>query len=57
MYINELEDELLELAEYKPKAVISTLLGFLTEDIYWLKSNLTESHKEMISKLYNGVKQ
>ncbi len=57
MYINELEDELLELAEYKPKIVITTLLEFLTEDIYWLKSNLTESHKEMISKLYNGVKQ
>ncbi len=57
MYANELEDELLELTKHKPKAVIATLLEFLTEDIYWLTSNLTDYHKEMIHKLDKAIDQ
>ncbi len=57
MYINELEDEPLELSEQKPKQLITTLLEFLTEDIYWLTSNLTDYHKEMIHKLDKAIDQ
>lgn len=57
MYINELEDDLLELSEQKPKQLITTLLEFLTEDIYWLTSNLTDYHKEMIHKLDKAIDQ
>ena len=53
--INDLDEELIFLAENKPKLLINILVEFLAEDVFWLKSNISQvdkaTLKELVSKL------
>lgn len=53
--VNDLYEELMFLAENKPKFLINILVEFLAEDVFWLKSNISQVDKAVLKELVNKL--
>ena len=53
--VNGLYEELMFLAENKPKFLINILVEFLAEDVFWLKSNISQVDKAVLKELVNKL--
>ena len=53
--VDDLYEELMLLAENKPKFLINILVEFLAEDVFWLKSNISQVDKAVLKELVNKL--
>lgn len=53
--VDDLYEELMLLAEHKPKFLINILVEFLAEDVFWLKSNISQVDIAVLKELVNKL--